>query len=563
MMIIRPETLVGIALDFAATGAGNPAPDSKTNSASSFESTCYVVLIGLSVNRDGSNVVPPISMALILFSCLIPCLRTLNQQTFGFIVKRRIQNLTAPLGLARQLWGPDMIFDFSGYRLRNRAYSEKPMTILDPEPRAMLSAITEIALIETGSRSAREHWQQIQLRNLLNHITQRSAFWRARIGSRKASDIDLASLPILTRQDLRTQVASEGPLLRAADGLSTKAHATSGSSGVPVQFFFSDINGNYNVIRSLAQCFLEGLDLSLNRTCVRPAAAPVTGGISVVKAESWLGMLHPLFKSGKNKHIEYFRLQEVRDKLVLELKKDDVGYLVAMPGTIERISTSFDLGFLKAANTAMWIANSSSVTQSVRRVFADLAIPVRANYSSEEVGMIGAECSKFAGYYHVATSNVIVEVVDHKMEVDGMNLGRVLVTHLHSYATPFIRYDLDDLACLGAKCPCGHNGPTIYNLYGRVSSAIKHRDGRMSPFSIRLKTLETLVDFTEYRIRQTAYDKIVIEFGGRSELKPQEIAAVSSYLQESAGPEFDIEIKASKEIDWGQSRKRLPFRCEI
>src|SRR5262249_44289731 len=160
-----------------------------------------------------------------------------------------------------------------------------------------------------------------------------------------------------------------------------------------------------------------------------------------------------------------------------------------------------------------------------RKVFADLSIPVRANYSSEEVGMIGAECSKFAGYYHVAASNVIVEVVDYKMEVDGMNLGRVLVTHLHSYATPFIRYDLDDLACLRAKCPCGHNGPTIYNLYGRVSSVIKHRDGRMSPLSIRLRTLETLVDFAEYRIRQTAYDKIVIEFGGRSELKPQEIAA--------------------------------------
>ncbi len=112
-------------------------------------------------------------------------------------------------------------------------------------------ALTEIALIETGSRSAREHWQQVQLRNLVSHATQRSAFWRSRIGGRKASDIDLASLPILTRQDLRTQVAAEGPLLQPADGLSTKPHATSGSSGVPVQFFVSDVNGNYNVIRNL------------------------------------------------------------------------------------------------------------------------------------------------------------------------------------------------------------------------------------------------------------------------------------------------------------------------
>src|SRR2546423_14424685 len=99
-----------------------------------------------------------------------------------------------------------MIFDVSGYQLRKDAYSEKPMTILDPEPRAMLSAIMEIALIETGSRAAREHWQQKELRSLLNHASQRSAFWRARIGGRKASDIDLTSLPILTRQEVRAQV---------------------------------------------------------------------------------------------------------------------------------------------------------------------------------------------------------------------------------------------------------------------------------------------------------------------------------------------------------------------
>jgi phenylacetate-CoA ligase len=173
-----------------------------------------------------------------------------------------------------------MTFDFSGYRIGNRGYSEKPMTILDPEPKAVLSTVMEIAMIETGSRSAREHWQQIQLRNLINHATQRSAFWRSRIGRRRASDIDLAALPILTRQDLRTQVASEAPLLRAADGRSTKADATPGSSGVPVNFFISDVNTTYNSIRTLAQYFLEGRDISLNRTRIRNADGPVKNGIS-------------------------------------------------------------------------------------------------------------------------------------------------------------------------------------------------------------------------------------------------------------------------------------------
>jgi hypothetical protein len=353
-------------------------------------------------------------------------------------------------------------------------------------------------------------------------------------------------------------------LLRAADGLPTKAHATSGSSGVPVQFFVSDVNGNYNAIRSLAQFFLEGLDLSLNRTRLTSADAVINDSISVEKNASWISGLGSLMKSGDNKEIKYFTVtrKECR-KLVQELTKDDIGYLVANPRIIDVLSSVFDLDFLKRANTAMWIPLSAKVDARHIETFAKLTIPVRANYSAEEVGMIGAECSKFSGYYHVATSNVIVEVVDRRFGIDGINLGKVLVTHLHSYATPFIRYDLGDLACLQARCPCGLDGPAIYNLEGRESRVLKHRDGRLSPFKIHTKALAALLDFTEYRIRQIAFDKIVVEFGGRSKINTDELAAVTTFLQKYTGPEFNIEIKACEEIDWGQSRKRPAFRCEV
>src|SRR4249919_345366 len=101
-----------------------------------------------------------------------------------------------------------MKFDFSSFPVRNRVFSEQPMTILDPEPKGALGAIVEMALIETGNPTAREYWQQAQLRNLLKHVSQRSAFWRNRIGEKKTSDIGLASLPILTRLDVRDQVTA-------------------------------------------------------------------------------------------------------------------------------------------------------------------------------------------------------------------------------------------------------------------------------------------------------------------------------------------------------------------
>jgi phenylacetate-CoA ligase len=457
-----------------------------------------------------------------------------------------------------------MDFDFSTYPLRNRGYSGRPMSILDPEASAMLSAITEVALIESGDRSARELWQQMQLCNLVKHATQRSGFWRSRIGNRGLSDIDLASLPILTRQDLRQEVALEGPLLRPADGISTDDHTTSGSSGIPVRFFISAFNSRYNVIRGIAQYFMEGRDLSLNHTRVKQTVY-LKDGISVETHQSWIGPIGSFIKSGTSRQISLsaFPNRENCRKLIEELKKDEIGYLVCNPRHIDVISSLFDLDFLRAAKTAMWIPLGEHLNPHLIDAFAALAIPIRGNYSAEEVGMIGAECSKLSGHYHVATSNVIVEIVDQSYDIEGVRVGKVLVTHLHAYATPFIRYDLGDLACLRENCPCGHDGPTIYNLQGRFGRILKHPDGRFSPFHVTGTDLAALADFTEYRMRQTAFDKILIEIGGRSELSIDEISAITTFLKQRAGEEFSVEVKAYPEIDWGESRKRPGFRCEI
>jgi len=135
-----------------------------------------------------------------------------------------------------------MRFDFSGMPIRERAFSERPMTFCDPEPKNFLSTILDIAALETGNPLARERWQTAQLHNLIKHAAERSAFWRQRIGARKLSGITLSSLPVLGRDAVMKQIAEEGALLRPADRIPVNSSATSGSSGVPVKFFASGMN---------------------------------------------------------------------------------------------------------------------------------------------------------------------------------------------------------------------------------------------------------------------------------------------------------------------------------
>jgi phenylacetate-CoA ligase len=453
-----------------------------------------------------------------------------------------------------------MRFDFSSIPLRNRAFSEKPMTFIDQDPKNFLASIIDLVAIETGNRAAREYWQQKQLQNLLRHAAQRSAFWRKRVGNNLASDFRLSRLPVLTRSEVLNQVDAEGPLLAPSDGLQTIKRATSGSSGTPVHFFVSEMNVAYSAVRSDAQHFMEGRDLALNSTRLRPEPLSNKKGFTVKKNEP--GTLGSFIRTGNVKSIEYFHpdMEALRE----ELERDSIGYLVAHPHLIETMLQDVDAGFFKRAGTAMFTPIASELAADLRQVFSDIGIPVRATYSSEEVGFIGMECEKIAGCYHVATSNVIVEVVeDDSIRVDGVEGGRVLVTDLHSYATPFVRYDLGDFATLGPSCRCGHDGPVLSNVYGRGKRLLKHADGRVSIFHPRGKDLAAIAKFDEYRIRQTDVKNIVVEIGRSDSLTPEQTMAFISLIKQHAGDGFDVTVKAVAQIDWGHSIKRLGYRSDV
>jgi hypothetical protein len=99
------------------------------------------------------------------------------------------------------------------------------------------------------------------------------------------------------------QVKSEGSLLRPEDGLPTTRHSTSGSSGIPIRFFVSEMSTRYNIIRVIAQYLMEGRDLSCNRTRftaldyneTKDLKIDLNKGFTVETTENWLGGLGTLF----------------------------------------------------------------------------------------------------------------------------------------------------------------------------------------------------------------------------------------------------------------------------
>ena len=455
-----------------------------------------------------------------------------------------------------------MRLDFSDMPIRDRAFSEKPMTFCDPEPKNFLSAILDIAAIETGKPTAREHWQTVQLRNLIKHAAERSPFWRQRLGAQNLSGVTLSSLPVLDRGGVVKQVADEGPLLRPGDQIAINNSSTSGSSGVPVRFFASSMNARYNNVRSIAQYFLEGRDLSLNRVQIDYSPQLQQAELKVTGSEAWLGALSSVFSCGSNKVIEYFRPDMKRFRE--ELERDPIGYLVTAQWSVETLLQSIDLSTLTHAGLRMWISVADAVDPALRETLTSQGVSVRSTYSAQEVGPIGFECERIPGNYHVATSNVVVEVDNSQSYRLGPHkLGRVLITHLHSYATPFIRYDIGDLAVLAPECACGHRAPTLSYVYGRGKNLLKHQDGTVSPFYLGASVIAKFPQFKDYRVRQTEVGTLVVEVGGRTDLNLDEQNTIINLLKKQTGDEFQVRLKVVPEIDWRGSVKRLGFYNEI
>jgi phenylacetate-CoA ligase len=98
---------------------------------------------------------------------------------------------------------------------------------------------------------------------------------------------------------------------------------------------------------------------------------------------------------------------------------------------------------------------------------------------------------------------------------------------------------------------------------GPSQELVKHSDGRLRVFFIRAKELMKVADFTEYRIRQTSLDSIVLEIAGCAKLSQDQRESFIQLINTHAGWDFTVDVRAVKEIDWGQSVKRLGFRNEI
>lgn len=147
---------------------------------------------------------------------------------------------------------------------------------------------------------------------------------------------------------------------------------------------------------------------------------------------------------------------------------------------------------------------------------------VVSRYGTEELGIIGYREDKETGFL-LNTYNYIVEVlkINEDISVKPGELGRVVVTDLHSDAFPLIRYETGDLAILGDVFEENPNwAKSLKALSGRTIQIINATNGeKLYPLFFE-NIIEKYHSITQYQLIQESVKKYSLRLVPKLNVEP-------------------------------------------
>jgi phenylacetate-CoA ligase len=159
-------------------------------------------------------------------------------------------------------------------------------------------------------------------------------------------------------------------------------------------------------------------------------------------------------------------------------------------------------------------------------------------YSCEELGPIALQCPS-REHYHVQAENLYVELLREDGTPCGQGeLGRVVVTALHNFPMPLLRYDLGDYAEAGEPCACGRGLPVLRRIVGRVRNMARDPTGRHFRPAIAFGGWLEIAPIRKLQLVQHTLMNIEMRYEMERELSARECERLAELLTESFGYAF-------------------------
>jgi phenylacetate-CoA ligase len=281
---------------------------------------------------------------------------------------------------------------------------------------------------------------------------------------------DLAALPLLTREIVRERYDD---LVDPAHRGKNLKKGTSGSTGTPLKFEYS-------------------LDSECWRQAVKLRGYGWAGYRPGLKTFYYWAAVSGARPSAKIRVDRALRRETFFDSM----RQDEASRRAALDA-FRKIRPDVLVCYTQScAQFARWILDrglrdwgdlpvlcgAEGVLPGDRAILRKAFGPVFETYGSRETMLIASECEAHQGM-HISEENLFVEIVRSGSPVPAGDVGDVVITDLHNYGMPMIRYVNGDVAVLSpeSRCSCGRSLRRIERVEGRRADTMTDRDGNAVP----------------------------------------------------------------------------------
>jgi phenylacetate-CoA ligase len=189
--------------------------------------------------------------------------------------------------------------------------------------------------------------------------------------------------------------------------------------------------------------------------------------------------------------------------------------------------------------------------------------PLTDMYSAQEVGYIALQCPG-REHYHVQSESLIVEVLDDSGNACRPGeIGRVVVTDLHNFAMPLLRYELGDFAEVGEPCACGRGLPVLKRIVGRVRNTLVTARGERYWPSFGVRRFADIAPVLQHQFVQKGFDLIEARLVVAAPLSADQEQRLAERIVQRLPGGFRVEFAYCERIARGAGGKYEDFVSEV
>jgi len=402
------------------------------------------------------------------------------------------------------------------------------------------------------SVSELQRFRDRQLRRVVSHAYRKVPYYAALLNEAGLTPTDIQSvddlcrIPISTKRDLQ-RVRAEQLVSRDVNLSRLVQRKTSGSTGLPFTirrtWFEERLLGaiRWRVLRDLGMRVTD-------RHAEIEELQPPDGNDNQ--------LLHQSLQSvGFFRQIRIHALDEP-DAIIEKLLEFGPNVITGYSGVLARVAKSMTEKHRAKLRPRFIAGHSDLLTPAMcEQISEGFGAPFYEIYDSNEFNVIAWQCPQ-TNELHTCDDTTIVEVANADSTSD-VNEGEVVLTALHSFAMPFIRFALGDIITKGSEaCRCGHPFGTIRAVRGRMFDYFPLPDGRViHPYELIAILTEHGQWTREYRIVQRHTDDVLVQVVPGRSPRSAEVSELRHEMSKYLGERVNVTLDIVSELPLEQTGK--------